>query len=259
MNRQEMLKLLKEIAEGKLSADEGLQRLAHIPCLDIGFANLDTHRPLRSGFSEVVYGEGKSCEQIRKIVDVILAKGQNIFGTRVNEEKGEKLRIEFGKLEYDKVSQTFQVIQKAIEPVRGKVAICCAGTADIPVAEEAYKTANFFGVEPQRYYDIGVAGLHRLMSKAEELKKSDVIIVVAGMEGALPSVVGGIFPQPIIAVPTSVGYGVNLKGWAALMSMLCSCAEGVAVVNIDNGFGAACAAIRILNRYANKKENGKFI
>lgn len=252
MNKKDVIKLLEDIAAGRLSADEGVDRLSHMPYLDVGCANMDMHRPLRNGFSEVVYGEGKSLEQIREIIKALSAKNFNLFGTRIDEEKGMRLKDEFDKLSYDRTSRTFQLIERPIEPLKGNITICCAGTADVPVAEEAFMTACFFGVRPKKCYDVGVAGLHRLISKKEELKGADVLIVIAGMEGALPSVVGGMFAQPIIAVPTSIGYGVNFKGITALMSMLGGCAEGVAVVNIDNGFGAACCALRILNGYAKK-------
>lgn len=252
MNREDILKLLKTIADGDLSAEEGVEKLSHMPSLDLECANIDTHRPLRNGLSEVIYGEGKSYDQIKKIVEGIYSKNHNIFGTRIDEEKGSMLRKDFEGLDYDKLSRTFQVIKKPRGIISGKLSICCAGTADMPVAEEAYRTASFFGVEIERHYDVGIAGLHRLISKSESLRATDVIIVVAGMEGALPSVVGGLFPQPIIAVPTSVGYGVSMNGVTTLHAMLSSCAEGIVVVNIDNGFGAACSAIRILNSTSNK-------
>jgi hypothetical protein len=251
MNKQDVKKILEDIAAKRLEVKDGMNKLADLPYLDIGCANLDMHRPLRNGFSEVVYGQGKSFDQICEIVNVIDSKGFNLFGTRVDREKGEKLNSEYKKLNYDEVSKTFQLIQKPIQPLEGEIAICCAGTADVPVAEEAFKTSIFFGAQVKRYYDVGVAGLHRLIDKANELKEADVIIVVAGMEGALPSVVGGIFAQPIIAVPTSIGYGVNLSGITTLLAMLSSCAEGIVAVNIDNGFGAACSAIRILNSTSN--------
>lgn len=227
--------------------NESLRALAN----DIGFANLDIERPLRNGLQEVIYGEGKTYEQVKGIVEALLARGQNIFATRIEKEMGERLSKEFARLTYDCVSRTFSIIQKDVMPVNGSVAILAAGTSDIPVAEEACTTVAFFGAKPVRYYDVGVAGLHRLINRVPEIKRSDILIVIAGMEGALPSVVGGIFSQPVIAVPTSIGYGVCENGRTALMAMLTSCAEGIVVTNIDNGFGAACAAIRILNRYAN--------
>lgn len=251
MNKDEIRKLLTKTANGDLTVEDALNKLSYMPSIDAGCANFDTQRPLRNGFSEVIYGENKTFEQIKKIITAVYPKKLNIFATRISREKGNKLRSEFDKLDYDETSKTFQIIQKDMRPLNGEIAICCAGTADIPVAEEAFKTALFFGTEPKRYYDVGVAGLHRLIAKCDELKSADVIIVAAGMEGALPSVVGGLFHQPIIAVPTSVGYGVNLKGVTTLLAMLNSCAEGIAIVNIDNGFGAACCAIRILNVTSN--------
>lgn len=255
MRQIDIKKILEDIAGGKLPVEEGLEKLSHLPSFDAGCAEIDSHRPLRNGFSEVIYGEHKSVDQLREILSAVTSRNLNVLATRVNPEKAAVLGKGFENLKYDETSRTFSVITNKMISLEGNMAICCAGTADISVAEEAYQTAIFFGVEPRRYYDIGVAGLHRLVGKSEELKKSDVIIVIAGMEGALPSVVGGMFSQPIIAVPTSVGYGTNFSGITALMSMLNSCAEGVVVTNIDNGFGAACSAIRILQTYAKKKPN----
>lgn len=253
MKKEDIIKLLEEVASGKLSVDDGVDRISHLPYMDIGCANLDVHRPLRSGFSEVIYGEGKSFEQIEKIVEAFCSRSLNVFATRIDNEKGAKLEKKFADLRYNEQSRTFKIINQQQTIVGSRLAICCAGTADIPVAEEACETATFFGAKVEKYFDVGVAGLHRLISKIDLLKKADIIIVVAGMEGALPSVLGGMFSQPIISVPTSVGYGVQLKGLTALTSMLCSCAEGITVVNIDNGFGAACAAIRIFNSLSRKK------
>lgn len=253
MKSEDVKKLLSGIAEGVISVEEGMRLLSHMPYLGIEGANLDIHRPLRNGFSEVIFGEGKNFEQIRGIVAALLGKNLNVFASRVSGEAGSMLAREFENLEYNKSSRTFKIIVRRQTPVNASIAVCCAGTADIPVAEEAYETAKFYGVSADRHYDIGVAGLHRIISKADEIKKSDVIIAVAGMEGALPSVMGGMFAQPIIAVPTSIGYGVNAGGANALMSMLGSCAEGISVVNIDNGFGAACSAMRIINRITDKK------
>lgn len=245
--------MLEALSKGEIDVEEGLQRIRESSLLlDAGCAKIDMHRPIRNGFSEVVYGEGKTTEQIETIVQALSEKGHNVLGTRVDAEKGKHLIKTFDSLTYDSTSRTFKVIHQDIPPRKGSIAICSGGTADIPVAEEAFQTLSFFGVEAKRYYDVGVAGLHRLMNHHADLKESDIIIVIAGMEGALPSVVGGLFAQPIIAVPTSVGYGTNLKGVTTLFSILTSCSEGIVAVNIDNGFGAACSAIRILNSYTNK-------
>ncbi len=245
--------LLEAISKGELDVEEGVDRIRESSFqLDAGCAKIDIHRPIRNGFSEVIYGAEKTVEQIEAIVQALSEKGHNILGTRVDPKKGDHLSKVFDRLTYDATSRTFKLIHRDILPREGSVAICSGGTADIPVAEETYQTLSFFGVEAKRYYDVGVAGLHRLMNHQNDLKKSDIIIVIAGMEGALPSVVGGLFSQPIIAVPTSVGYGTNLKGLTTLFSILTSCSEGIVAVNIDNGFGAACSAIRILNSYTNK-------
>lgn len=210
------------------------------------FINLDTHRPLRNGFSETIFCAGKAPSQVLTIVKQFVANGQNVLGTRVTSEMGEEIKRAYPDAVYDETSRTFRILNRPIASLSGKLVILCAGTADVPVAEEAKITAGFFGVEPVTHYDVGIAGLHRLLAKLDDLKDADVAIVAAGMEGALPSVVGGLIGLPIIAVPTSVGYGTNLGGIATLLAMLNSCAEGITVVNIDNGFGAACAAIRIL-------------
>ncbi len=208
----------------------------------------DAERPLRNQFQEVIFCQGKSPNQVRAIVREMNERGANIFGTRAEAALNATLREEFPEIKVHESSRTFQWIQKPQAPVAGMISVLAAGTADISVAEEACQTAHFFGVETKRFFDVGVAGLHRLLQHLEEIRKSDVIIAVAGMEGALPSVVGGLVPQPVIAVPTSVGYGIHLQGLTPLAAMLSSCSEGITVVNIDNGFGAACAALRILRR-----------
>ena len=207
---------------------------------------LDTKRAGRNGFAESIFCEGKNFEQICRIIEEMRDKGLNILGTRVASEVGEKLSQQFHGLDYHSLSRTFQWVQKGPPLIKGSLGVLAAGTADTSVAEEAFQTAKFYGVEAKRFYDVGVAGLHRLLSKIEEIRKCDVIIAVAGMEGALASVVGGLVDAPVIACPTSVGYGTNFGGLVTLGAMLNSCAEGITVVNIDNGFGAACAALRIL-------------
>lgn len=209
---------------------------------------LDLERGERNGFSESLFCEGKTFEQITESVLKLREAGKNIFGTRVSSESGEKLAKQFQGLAFHSLSRTFQWVQKPPPLLKGALGILSAGTSDLPVAEEAWATARFYGVEAKRFYDVGVAGLHRLISKLEEIRTCDALIVVAGMDGALPSVVGGLVAIPVIACPTSVGYGAHFKGLTTLMTMLNSCSEGISVVNIDNGFGAACTALRILRK-----------
>lgn len=207
---------------------------------------LDHQRKERNGFHEVILASHKTISQLTAIVREFIESQKNVFLTRLSEEDAAELTKQFHGFSYDPLSRTGGWLARAPEPRKGKIAIACAGTADAVVAEEAYRTAQFYGFEPARFYDVGVAGLHRLLNCLEEIKKNDVVICVAGMEGALPSVLGGLIDLPIIAVPTSVGYGVHLQGLSTLAAMLNSCSEGICVVNIDNGFGAACAAMRIL-------------
>ncbi|MBI4124315.1 MAG: nickel pincer cofactor biosynthesis protein LarB [Deltaproteobacteria bacterium] len=206
---------------------------------------LDGEREGRNGFSEAVFCEGKSLEQIQAVIAERKHAGQNVLGTRCPPEAGEKLVKLFQGLTYYSLSRTFQLIQTPPAFYQGSLGILAAGTADVPVAEEAWQTAKFYGLESHRFYDVGVAGLHRLLSQIDEIRKMDVLIAVAGMEGALPSVVAGLVKSPVIACPTSVGYGAHFKGLTTLLAMMNSCSEGITVVNIDNGFGAACAALRI--------------
>lgn len=213
---------------------------------------LDEGRSLRNNFEEVIFCEGKSVEQIVEILRRIQVRGGNIFGTRVAPLVAKELSEQFQGLEYNPLSRTIQKVQRGPELISGRLCILSAGTSDVPVAEEAFATARFFGVEANRFYDVGVAGLHRLLHRLEEIKEYDVAIVVAGMDGALASVLGGLVNLPIIACPVSIGYGVHFAGLSTLAAMLNSCSEGIAVVNIDNGFGAACAALRILRRIPKK-------
>jgi NCAIR mutase (PurE)-related protein len=248
MNLNDIKRILAEIEAGKMGADEALKSFAEMPYADYCVAKHDTHRPLRNGFSEVIFCEGKSREQIIRIASEMAKREINVFGTRANEDVLSEIARSFGDAIVDPVSRTFRIIKRQVEIGRGEVAILCAGTADMPVAEEARVTLEFSGIEAKRFYDVGVAGLHRLLKSTGEMRSLDCAIVVAGMEGALPSVVGGLLPVPIVAVPTSVGYGASFGGIAALLAMLNSCSEGITVVNIDNGFGAACAALRIIRR-----------
>ncbi|MBI2092008.1 MAG: nickel pincer cofactor biosynthesis protein LarB [Deltaproteobacteria bacterium] len=218
-----------------------------MPFDEMDFAKLDGHRAIRNGFSEVIYCQNKTNDQVVTIAGKMIEKGSNVFGTRASIELGAEIRNEFKNAEHDALSATFQIIAHDVTPLSGKVAILAAGTADLKVAEEAKRTLNFFGAEAKTYYDVGVAGIHRLFAQIKGLEEYDCLIAIAGMEGALPSVVGGLISKPIVAVPTSVGYGANFGGITPLLAMLNSCSEGITVVNIDNGFGAACAALRIIN------------
>lgn len=206
----------------------------------------DQEREKRNGFTEVIYCSGKEIQHLIAKIRTMQESGSNIFGTRCDPETAQKIVGSFPHLKYDSLSRTFVWHQHSPPPLQGTLSIVAAGTSDIPVAEEAFQTAMFYGCETRRFYDVGIAGLHRLLNKIEAIKKSDVVIVVAGMEGALPSVLGGLISLPIISCPTSVGYGANFNGFTTLAAMLNSCSEGISVVNIDNGFGATCAALRIL-------------
>lgn len=256
------MKQLKEIIElvqsKNITSDEAMKRLRDLPFVDFCIAKHDIHRPLRNGFSETVLCEGKSEEQVITIARKLSEKKINFFGTRVSKEIGERILREFKndpsreerlpEVDYDPLSRTARVIFRKIEEKKGSIAVVCAGTADMAVAEETRRTAEYFGFKTSSFYDVGIAGLGRLLSSLNEIRKADCVIAVAGMEGAIASVLGGLLHTPIIAVPTSVGYGSNLKGFTTLLAMLNSCSEGIVVANIDNGFGAACAAARILNR-----------
>ena len=215
------------------------------------FARLDFGRERRTGFGETVYAPGKTPEQLASIFAAFRRRGKSVLATRVSSDQAAALGERLADTSYDPVSRTIASmwrIRRARPRVNGKVAVLAAGTADLPVAEEAAKTVEFFGGTVSRFYDVGIAGLHRLLGVVKDIRKADVVIAAAGMEGALPSVVAGLVPSPVIALPTSVGYGCGAGGFAAVLSMLNSCAEGVTVVNIDNGFGAAVAACRMLRR-----------
>lgn len=244
--------VLKALEEGRIKAEEALERLKIEPFEDIGYAKLDLHRRVRQGSAEVIYGEGKTAEQIIGIVDAMVKKEQEpILVTRLDEKKAEAL-AEHHKIDYSKEARLAVVGKKPEPDGLGLIVIATGGTSDIPVAEEAAITAETLGNEVVRLYDVGVAGIHRLLANKEYIMNASVIITVAGMEGALASVVGGLADCPIIAVPTSVGYGASFGGLSALLSMLNSCASGVACVNIDNGFGAGYMASRINHMEAKK-------
>ncbi len=248
MDPENIKKLLEEVRKGRLGVDEALGRLRHLPFEDLEFATIDTHRSLRRGFPEVIFGEGKTTAQIKAIARSMIKEGENVLITRCDAAKAGALKRTFKRARYNRTAGTVFMETKPVqESGRGPILVISAGTSDIPVAEEAAVTAQTMGNRVMRLYDVGVSGLHRLLHRKEELSSAMVLVVVAGMEGALPSVVSGLVARPVIAVPTSVGYGANLKGVTTLLAMLNSCASGVTVVNIDNGFGAGYAAA-LINR-----------
>lgn len=249
MKTQESLKrLLTEIRDGRLEVDKGLEQLRDLPYLDLGHTRIDLHRGLRNGFPEVIYGEGKTPEQVGEIF-ARMGDHANVLATRVTPEMAAHVRAVCPGVDYNPLGRTLALRQGEPAWREGEIAIVTAGTSDLPVAEEARVTCEMLGSRTTVLSDVGVAGIHRLLDRLADLRRARVIIVVAGMEGALASVVGGLVSQPIVAVPTSVGYGAAMNGLAALLGMLTSCASGVTVVNIDNGFGAACAACRINNLF----------
>jgi pyridinium-3,5-biscarboxylic acid mononucleotide synthase len=253
MNQERIYQILKRVASGRTSADRALQRLKHLPFDDLGFAKFDHHRTLRRGVPEVVFGEGKSVEQLAAIgASVVRAGGANLIITRLAPDKARALKRRLRRLNYHAEARLGEIVVERT-PVRGHgaVMVISAGTSDLPVAEEAALCAELFGNRVKRLYDVGVAGLHRLTAHLDAIRAASVLVVVAGMEGALPTVVAGLLDKPVIAVPTSTGYGSAFGGIAALLGMLNSCASGVTVVNIDNGFGAALAAT-LINRVALK-------
>jgi len=240
--------LLESVRRGETAIDDAMARLRSLPFEDLGFATIDHHRALRQGFPEVVLGAGKTIDQVVAIVREIDRHGQNALTTRVDAAMGAALTREFPEMRYDAVSRTALLAkQPIVRRGRGPIAVVTAGTSDLPVAEEAAVCAEAMGNEVLRIYDVGVAGVHRLIARKSTLDRATVLIAVAGMEGAIASVIGGLVSRPVIAVPTSVGYGASFGGLAALLGMLNSCASGVTVVNIDNGFGAAYAA-SLMNR-----------
>ena len=237
-------KLLEGVKDGEITIGEAEQYLKDLPYQDLGFCRLDHHRALRSGFGEVVYCPGKATEHLVKIYQCFAERKSNVLGTRASKEQYEAVKEVIPDVIYDPLGRTLKLQFDQSAPV-GEIAVCTAGTSDISVAEEAAQTAEFFGAYVNRIYDVGVAGIHRLLAKTEEIRRANCVIAIAGMEGALGSVVAGLVERPVIAVPTSVGYGANLHGISALLTMLNSCAEGISVVNIDNGFGAGYLAAQI--------------
>ncbi|MCT8975762.1 nickel pincer cofactor biosynthesis protein LarB [Clostridium sp. CX1] len=245
MDLKETRELLEKIKNGNLTVDEGIKKLQDLPFKDLGYAKVDNHRELRVGYPEVIYCAGKTPEQVSGIVSFMLTKGCNILGTRATEEVFQAVRDVCPEAEYSREAKVITIKNKDMKTSDTYIAVVTAGTSDIPVAEEAAITAEIFGTKVERIYDVGVAGIHRLLDRLDVIREAKVIIVAAGMEGALASVVGGLVDKPVIGVPTSVGYGASFGGVSALLTMLNSCASGVSVVNIDNGFGAGYLASMI--------------
>lgn len=245
MNAKEVEKLLKEVKHGDTSIEKALELLKNFPYTDLGFARIDHHREMRTGYPEIIYCAGKSLEQVREIFRVMSEKENNVIGTRANQEMFEAVQGISAEAVYYPMARIISLQKKKTAAPESRIAIITAGTSDMPVAEEAAITAELLGNNVTRIYDAGVAGIHRLVDKLPEIRNCRVVIVIAGMEGALASVVGGLIDKPVIAVPTSVGYGANFGGISALLAMLTSCSTGVTVVNIDNGFGAGFAASMI--------------
>mgnify|MGYP000906275895 CR=1 FL=1 len=246
MNRDCLRKVLQDLADQKLSVEEAMDTLKILPFQDLGYAKLDSHRALRDNFPEVIYCPGKTPQEVAELISHLHQARQNVIATRAEAETYDAVIQVVPQAQYDERSRMITVVNNPVSGL-GTVAVITAGTADIPVAEEAARSLEVMGASVNRIFDVGVAGIHRLLDKIGELNKAQVLIVVAGMDGALPSVVGGLTSRPVIAVPTSVGYGANFGGLSALLTMLNSCASGVGVVNIDNGFGAAALACAILN------------
>jgi NCAIR mutase (PurE)-related protein len=247
MTENNIRRILTEVRNGKCSIDTAVSKLRHLPYEDVGFARIDHHRALRQGFPEVIFGQGKTVIQIKAIARRLLEKEQNLLITRTDQKVYREIKKLDSKAKFYEESGTILVVRDKTEYGKGKILVACAGTADIPVAREAQVTAEAMGNKVECLVDVGVAGIHRILSERERLAQARVIIVAAGMEGALPSVVGGLVSVPVIAVPTSIGYGASFQGIAALLGMLNSCASNVTVVNIDNGFGAGFVA-SLINR-----------
>ena len=245
MNIKEVEKLLKNVKKGDISIEDALGILKNFPYTDLGFARIDHHREMRTGYPEIIYCAGKTVDQVKEIFRVMSESENNVIGTRANEEMFNAIRTISNEAVYFPVARIISLQKGKKKITKSRIAIITAGTSDMPVAEEAAITAELLGNNVLRIYDAGVAGIHRLVDKLPEIRSCRVIIVIAGMEGALASVVGGLVDKPVIAVPTSVGYGANFGGISALLAMLTSCSTGVTVVNIDNGFGAGFAASMI--------------
>ena len=254
MTPEKLEKLLDDLHRQKLNPQQALKKLEHLPYENLGFAKVDHHRGLRNGMPEVIYCQGKTAAQIKIIIQSMKRAGNSILATKLSKEKFGKLKSYLPKnARYNETAQTLAIEKNQSNRKSGLISIISAGTADIPIAEEASVTAQLLGSRTKTFFDVGIAGIHRLFNNLDQIQKARVLIVVAGMEGALSSVVGGLVDKPIVAVPTSIGYGTSFGGVSALLTMLNSCATGIAVVNIDNGFGAGCMAHRI-NILGNSKE-----
>jgi pyridinium-3,5-biscarboxylic acid mononucleotide synthase len=245
MKKEAIVEILNSVSSGNLSVEDALEQLKTLPYKDLGHTKVDNHRELRTGYPEIIFCEGKTAEQVQNIMEYMATRRVNILGTRANHEKYEAVKKSLPAAKYNDLAKTITVELEKKKITKSYIAVLTAGTSDIPVAEEAAVTAEIFGNRVERFFDVGVAGIHRLYDNIDKIRKARVIVVIAGMEGALPSIVGGLVDKPIIAVPTSVGYGANFKGLSALLGMLTSCSAGVAVVNIDNGFGAGYMASMI--------------
>lgn len=247
----EVRNILEQLKSGKMSLDEAESLLKRQPFEELGYAKLDTYREIRSGFPEVIFCSGKPDEFLVSIYQKMYEANGEAFGTRADEHQYELVKAAIPEVEYDSISHILKV-EKPGKTRIGNIVVCTAGTADIPVAEEAAQTAEYFGSKVERIFDVGVSGIHRLLSKLDRIQRANCVVAVAGMEGALASVIGGLVSNPVIAVPTSVGYGASMNGLSALLTMINSCANGIAVVNIDNGYGAGYMATQI-NRLASGK------
>ncbi len=257
MTEKRLRELFEKVKSGDMDVESAVGRLKTLPYEDIGFAKVDNHRALRQGAAEVIYGEGKSPEQVVGIIDVMVRHGSNVLVTRTTAEVYRAVKKKHKGAAFNEQARIIQILGKRdVRTNGGLVLVVSAGTSDIPVAEEAALTAEFLGNRTERLYDAGVAGVHRLLDNMDLIKSATVLVVVAGMEGALPSVVGGLVDKPVIAVPTSVGYGASFQGISALLGMLNSCASGVSVVNIDNGFGAGYIA-SLINSMCRTADGGR--
>ncbi len=245
MDRENLQKLLTRVKDGSLGIDKALDQLKDFTATELGYATIDNHREIRTGYPEVIFGQGKTPDQVAGIVEFMMSRDNNILATRVTSEMYTRVKKIAPDAVYNETARTITIKRKEIPSPPTFIAVITAGTSDLPVAEEAAITAEIFGNRVERIVDVGVAGIHRLYNKIDLIRKARVNVVVAGMEGALPSVVGGMVDKPVIAVPTSVGYGANFGGLSALLGMLTSCASGTSVVNIDNGFGAGFLASMI--------------
>ena len=245
MDKQSLKEVLKKIHDQNLSVDEAMDQLKHFSYQDIGHTKIDNHREVRTGYPEVIYCAGKTPGQVRDIFEAMMERNNNVIATRAEEPTYQAVSRAFPDAEYHETARIITLKRKPLTLAKTSISVVTAGTSDMPVAEEAAITAGFFGNPVKRFYDVGVAGIHRLQKNIAAIADARVVVVIAGMEGALPSVVGGLVDVPVIAVPTSIGYGANFQGLSALLGMLTSCASGVSVVNIDNGFGAGYIASMI--------------